>query len=87
MVTPSNPNLISIKLLISQKNVDIKKTHYNDLKDRKLILSKPKIDKKTGYTLNPDLNYELDWNKNPGIGIEKRKAMMKKPGKSFKFID
>ena len=69
------------------KNVDIKKTHYNDLKDRKLILSKPKIDKKTGYTLNPDLNYELDWNKNPGIGIEKRKAMMKKPGQSFKFID
>jgi len=90
-------NILELIMMKLDKNVNkytetylkvnkIKKNVYQNLKDKKLVLTKPKTDK-TGFTINPDLTYDLDWNKNPEIGIEKRKAIMKKPGQSFKIIE
>ena len=70
---------------LKENNIDTK--IYNNLKDKKLVLKKPKYNSKTGFTLNPDLTHTSDWNKSGAIGLKKRQTLMKKPGQSFKFID
>ena len=86
-------NILELIMMKLDKNVNkytetylkvnkIKKNVYQNLKDKKLVLTKPKTDK--DFTINPDLTYDLDWNKNPAIGIEKRKAIMKNQDKVLK---
>ena len=81
----TNVNLYTMDYLKKNKiKIDI----YNKYIDKKLVLYKPLEEESTGYIINPDLSYELDWNiTNNKLGEVKRKAMKNSPGQAFKIVN